>query len=113
MTKAKEIMNLTEQMAFPFPTMLEIRARLALANVYQRCNLGNHHALRGWALTEAQLVAYRAAEREDADVPCPLLFSDEPTLVEAWKHGVQLAANKRFRRRHPCRLRRQSLCWPR
>lgn len=90
-------MSESEKIGFPFPTTLEIRAQLALANIHQRCNLGDYFTLVGWALAEAGRAAYHAAERENADVPCPVLFLDEPMLVHAWNRGIQLAADKRYR----------------
>jgi hypothetical protein len=90
-------MSQIEQIPFPFPTVLEIRAQFALANVLERCNLGGDFALRGWAFTEADELAYRVAEAKGADVPCPVLFRDEPILVSAWHLGIQRAADKRCR----------------
>ncbi|RYF43919.1 MAG: hypothetical protein EOO38_18440 [Cytophagaceae bacterium] len=89
-------MCFSEQVAFPFPTVLEIRSQFALANVHKRCDLGKHFELLGWALNEAQLAAYHIANAKDADVPCPTLFCDEPMLVDAWNRGIQTAADKRY-----------------
>lgn len=90
-------MSLSEQIAFPFPTILEIRSQFALASVYKRCGLDRHFELLGWALNEAQLAAYHIAEARNADVPCPTLFYDEPMLVDAWNRGIQIATDKRYR----------------
>lgn len=90
-------MSLSDQIAFPFPTDLEIRCQYALANVYQRCGLEGYIELRGWALNEAQRAAYHIAEAKNADVPCPALFCHEPMLVDSWNRGIQIAAKKRYR----------------
>lgn len=97
-------MSPTEQIAFPFPTLLAIRAQLALAHVHVKCNLGGYYSLLDSALMEAELAAFRAADGASGDVPCPMVFSDEPLLVGAWRRGVKLAADKRC-----CWLSREGL----
>lgn len=97
LTESEKQMSHVEQIPFPFPTELEIRAQFAIANVYGKCNLGGDFALRGWALTEADELAFRVAEAKNADVPCPILFNDEPMLVSAWDRGIQRAADRRYR----------------
>lgn len=88
-------MNQLDQIPFPFPGALEIRARYALGKVYRRCNLAGDTALIGEARRDACDLACRELEAMDADGPCPTLFADEPELTDAWNRGAQWAARKR------------------
>lgn len=79
---------MTEQIRYPWPSALDIRADYARAKVYGRFALAGHAALRAAAIVNAEHYPnFNHTERCDLD-HCPLLFADEPELAQAWARGV-------------------------
>lgn len=79
---------MTEQIRYPWPSALDIRADYARAKVFARFDLAGHAPLRAAAIENAEHYPnFNHTERCDLD-HCPLLFADEPELAQAWARGV-------------------------
>jgi hypothetical protein len=76
---------MSEQIRYPIPTALDIRAAYALAKVYTRFGLADNARMLGDAL---QAAADHAADTHTGEWECPVLFADEPELVAAWEAGA-------------------------
>lgn len=89
---------MSEQISYPNQTALDIRATFALAKVRRQSDLSGHSRMIHDALVDAIRLALREAGPAGAAPVCPLLFADEPELVDAWDAGLaevtRCAANK-------------------
>ena len=79
-----------EQIHYPFPSPLDIRASFALAKIHVRFDLAENERMMEDALRAAFDHAVRAGDCADGETApaCPLLFADEPVLEAAWQSGM-------------------------
>lgn len=79
---------MTDQIRYPWPSALDIRADYARAKVFARFDLPGGSQLRAAAIENAEhYLNFNHTERCELD-HCSLLFADEPELAQAWARGV-------------------------